>query len=384
MDAMFGWRWQCSFGASVAAGLMVFNAGCAEVIGASFGEEEPIPACELSAPIEPPATTGSAGDEEIVVVIHQTDLGESRGADGEFKYIGMGHDQDGSCSGPFDPPPCLPPAWTGGTPTDGSLGRDNAAGRLIQQQGDASSVSAVGTDEPNAATLTGEAAPFGMIRIRDFSGLPEDDQVVVDFYVAAAPKQVDPEAETPRFDGTYPFPIEQFSVAGATDADVGAPAEGDSVFRDPEAYVNRSTVVARFEDVPLGLFASRVVTYDLVVEAQLEYDRQTKLWSVADGMLSGSFPVEGVLETIPKLSVAALDQVICTDDPFYLSIKRLVCAAPDLRLDRGTDYGPDVCNALSFGVAFQAAPALLGPIAAVEDQPLCSAESDPANDDCSE
>ena len=386
MDAMLGSNaWHPSSGVSVAVLLVAFSSGCGQVLGASFGEEEPIPECELSVPVQPPDIIGSEGDEDIVLVIHEVDLGESRGPDGEFKYFAMGHDQDGSCSGPFDPHPCLPPAWTAGRPQDGPEGRDNAAGRLIRQQAELSAVTTVGTEAANADTLSGQAAPFGMLRIRDFTGLPEDDSVTVDFYVPLAPKQADPEAEEPRFDGSYPFPIELSSLAGVTEADAGELVTADSRFRDTSAYVNRNTVVARFEGVPLGLFAARVVTYDLVVEAQLEWDSDTGLWNVVDGMLSGVFPVEGVLETIPQLSVEAAPKTLCMDNPFYFAVKRLLCSAPDLQLDQGVDYGSDVCNALSFGVAFKGAPALLGVALEFDDPaPLCSADVDPANDDCFE
>jgi hypothetical protein len=238
----------------------------------------------------------------------------------------------------------------------------------------------VGSEQSNADVQAGVAAPFGILRIRGFSGLPDDDSVQVDFYVGAAPKEVDEEAQ-PRFDVPFPFPIRLDSLP---DGSEGQTPEGDSLFHDDAGYVNNNTVVARFRGVPLGLFSTRVVTHELLVEARLEWDRQAALWSVVDGMMTGRFPVEGVLTAIPRLGFDALKRPVCSDDPYYSALKLLTCSASDLRAEQGTDYGPGVCNSLSFGVGFKAAPALLGPAVVIQLETFCSAETDPANDDCEE
>ncbi len=356
--------------------------GCGELIGASFGEEAPIPSCELSSPPERPTTTGSGGDEEILLVINETDLGETVGKDGQYKYLTMGHDQDGSCSGPFDPPPCLPPAWTEGNPVDGPNGLDNAAGRLIQLQADLSRIDTVGTEEPNEDVRKGLAAPFGLLRVSEFSGFPEDELVTVDFYLPAAPSELGEDFEPPRFDGTYPFPIELSSMDGVARENLGETIEGNSRYRDTSAYVTQSTLVARFEGVPLGLFGSRVATSGLVVEGKLEFDRESKLWRVTDGMFSGQFLVDGMFPALPMLSVAALDRELCTDGPIYPAVRALLCSSSDLRVDGGTDYGDGVCNALSFGLRFKARPARFGPLVETLTDPPCAADVDPGRDDC--
>jgi hypothetical protein len=265
---------------------------------------------------------------------------------------------------------------------DGPNGRDNAAGRLVQQQAELSASSVVGSEQSNEDVRTGAAAPFGILRIRGFSGLFLDDSVQVDFYIGAAPQEVD--GETQPFVGTYPFPIRLDSLADGGEGNLGQTVEGDSRFHDDAAYVNSSTMVARFQGVPLGLFSTRVVTHGLLVEARLEWDRQTGLWSVVDGMMTGHFPVEGVLSAIPRLGFDALQRPVCSDDPYYPALKLLTCSAPDLRTEGGTDYGPGVCNSVSFGVGFKAVPALLGPAVEIPTETFCEAETDPANDDCAE
>jgi hypothetical protein len=357
------------------------GAACDQVIGSNFDQVEPFPECALARPPARPNATSSSGDISMVVALDRVDLGES--VTGEpRRSLEYGFDFDGSCSSDLVPPPCLPPAWTKRTPEEGPGGVDNGLGQMIQITVDEFASTDVTTDAANAQRAAGAAAPVGVLRISGYNGVPVDTQLTVDFYIGAVPKDVG--ASKPTTDGTYEWPVDVNSVAGATDAEVGALVTRDSRFRDEQAYVASNVLVARFDSLVLSsLFGSAVEARRVVVTGRLQRGSSDQ-WELVDGTLAAVIRPEDLLAQVPRLAAKTRDIAIklCTDETaFYPSLKAVICGAADIR--SSSSAKATTCDAMTLGVRFAASPGRLGKGVVVEEDPSpCAAEVDPANDTC--
>ena len=76
------------------------------------------------------------------------------------------------------------------------------------------------------------------------------------------------------------------------------------------------------------------------------------------------------------------DMPICKDNPLYGPIKSVLCNFPDITSSVTGAAAP--CDALSFGMGFEAEAAQLGIVVEPDPDtgPTCPPEQDPAGDTC--
>jgi hypothetical protein len=309
----------------------------------------------------------AGGNVEVTAVVIDAEYGDGLDAQGKPKFLSQGYDLDALCTGPSGPASCTPPAWVGYPETDGSDGRDNGVGRMFSAQEAIFGLALVSSEFLAPFVESGAHAPNGIIRVRGYNGLHEDDQVEVDWFVPVAPGTRGKAAFEPAFDGSDTWPLHEDTLDdGATD---GTPR---SIYRDTSAYVGGYQLVARFPRVQLPLANVYFEAHDVVLTSQItKTGADTRLQK---GMLAGVIPTDTFLQVIPLTSYAITGVAVCPDTAVYPDIKRFICVAADVPLDRPS--GGD-CDGGAFGIAFETAPVLLG--AGAPPPPLvnpCQAEPD--------
>jgi hypothetical protein len=259
-------------------------------------------------------------------------------------YQDIGFDLDNTCTGKGEPPSCAkPPGATANL--DGVDGIDNAWGQLF---------SPGGPDPVEAVPSLVATTPWGMLRVREYSGDAYDDHVIVSLYIGLGLAQRPDGGSGPVWDGNDTWAIlpEMLSDAGPPDVD-------HPLYSDDTAYVSNGVLVARFTDAlwPNGITLQPVHQLVLAGALKQEVDGQWELQDmviglrgrVSDALLAGaSFPTQS--------------GVLCGSKPTYDQAKQRTCAAADLASD--PDASPSSpCDALSVGALVQAKQARLGAVA---------------------
>jgi hypothetical protein len=153
---------------------------------------------------------------------------------------------------------------------------------------------------------------------------------------------------------------------------------GEALVYTDKGYVRDGVAVGELAGVlSLGAGLDSLVRFQggLVRVRLAEVEGKTVL---REGVIGGRWPLDRHLRRARSLRLN--DAPVCTNSPFYNVAKGVVCGAVDV-YSRGDGINP--CDALSFGMSFDAEPvdfaAALGPVTA---SPGCAPEFDPANDCC--
>jgi hypothetical protein len=349
--------------------------GCESVIGADFGDVKRVE-CTHAAPPARPDVTNAGGDGEILVAITKVDLGDRDLADGTPAYKTIGFDLDGVCANQGQRPSCAPYAWAGSDPTNGLDGRDNSTGALMHAEVDFFGIAPFTSQSISNGVMNGTIAPVGVVRIRGYNRRVVDDAVEVDWYLA------EPKGAPPKLDGTDEWPLWDGTIDGP--APPAPEAFPSSRFRDAHAYVRDYKVVARLppktplkiSNVPFPI-DDIILVIDLFAGAPETKDD----WKVVGGTIAGHLRATEIFRQMPLMTQAFKLGRICKTDPSYPLVKKYFCAFVQAHADGRNE--PDApCDALTFGIRFEAAvvkPGTLGP-----DAPFapCSPDTDPATDTC--
>jgi hypothetical protein len=340
---------------------------------------------------EPPETSDPGSDIDLVLVVRQVDFGETSLQNGPA----VGYDLDGRCTCQGEGSSCLEPSWATADHCDGPDGRDNAASQLFHTL-------SVFTDtlSSEANSQTAAAGTWSLVvRLRQYNGQPNDQQVEASLYPSPG-RDNDPcfgGAYTPAWDGTDEWPVAADSLEGfggaSADAGTGAggcqPDAGGGLdidaprYTDPAAYVHDSVLVANLPEAGIVFSSSsRSTTMKITagfLTARLEVDPLTGRWRLREGLLVGRWKLSDFFAMLGTFTTGG--QPLCTTNLVYGVVKTEVCGYPDVASSLG---GPTTaCDAISFGMGFEAEQARLGnilsnPVTLSE----CSVETDPANDSC--
>ncbi|MDI1445240.1 hypothetical protein [Polyangium sp. 6x1] len=213
-----------------------------------------------------------------------------------------------------------------------------------------------------------------LLRVQGYNGASDDDQVEVGWYGSLGLPA------SPAWQGADAWSIRQeFVVQGQ--ADPYAP-----MFVDAAAYVRGGKLVARLPAAPLvlsdGAFLSlQAALSNLVLVARV--DRTASgLYRLREGRIGAKLPVPELFPTLAGFRDTK-GAPFCKDAPLYPATRKIFCRAADVLLSDATDKNA-TCEALSFGMNFEADPAMLGAVT-VSPMPSagCPTETDPALDDCS-
>ena len=329
----------------------------------------------------------SSGDVEVVVALRSLDFGEGDLAGGPK----VGFDLDGRCSCADDGPTCVTPEPAKQS-CDGPMGIDNGIAELF---------AAAAVFEDNfTSTYHSARAEQGawsiLVRIRGYNGEANDDQIEVAMFPSGGLGE-DPchAGGPPAWDGSDAWPVmttalEEPLGGGGSSSGAGgcgsAEPAGYSLeaprYVDMAGYVIDQVMVASLPEAGISLSGdgSGIVLTGGFLTGRLE--QMGGAWHLRDGTLAGRWPLSEVFETLGKLGSNGMP--ICTDDSTYQLIRDAVCAKRDITAGLGGPTAP--CDAVSFGMDFEAEPAQLGIIYDPGDGSVgsCPPGTDPAEDTCPE
>jgi hypothetical protein len=202
-----------------------------------------------------------------------------------------------------------------------------------------------------------------LVRVRDFSGQLDDEQVEVDLYDAFGllPRSdagTDTDSSTPVDDGRDQWMIIPNTLveAGAS----GASTVDNPRFIDRQAYVSRGKLVAHFADalVPSGLSlipASLLPVNQLVLEGDLTLGSQD--WELHRLDVAMRVPATIMLPFIARTNDAVKTNVpVCQIPDEYNAFKAGLCDYLDISSTSSDRSAP--CDSLSMALRFDMVRAL--------------------------
>jgi hypothetical protein len=348
-------------------------------------------------PSPPDAGDSGGQDLDLVMAVRSIDFKEAD-ADGDTGPT-VGYDLDSHCTCQGEGPNCTAPDWATAEHCDGPQGRDNAWVYIFRAAGSFGA-------EINSASYSQMVAAgdfTALVRIRNYNGQPNDDQVHVALYPSGGLKNdpCGPADHTAKWDGTDRWPVIYSALAGSGGGDAGFPPTGGAggcggsasippglsldnpKYQDVNGYVTDSVFVASIPELAIMLSgdvnASQFKLKAAFVTGRLVQVAPDNHWAIREGLLAGRLEVNEVFRTLSTL-VITMGQV-CTDNPVYGWVKTAVCHYPDLSSTLGGPTTP--CDAISFGMLVEADPAQLGIVYVPAGTPgSCDAGNDPANDSC--
>lgn len=362
--------------------------GCEAIIGANFddatarpdaGEGTAATICGSEGlPVRP--ELGMSGDDiDFVVVLDPLDFGDRLAPDGTPEYLNRGFDLDNRCTNQGQPSECTLPDWVDPSAdvTDGPQGQDNAVGRFIFLAMEQFMVDLLSSDLTNSSVANGTWAPFGVLRVRGFSGFSIDDSVEVEWFVPTAMSR-SATMSVPTFTTADRWPI---LTTSAQNPSAMSAADTVSVHRDRDAYVDMRRLVARFERVRLSFANNYFEARELVLTAEPVRDVDGT-WTLENGTLGAIIDTADFLPLVPAVSETSLGVQLCTDDGAnWAPIKAFICALADTPAEGATDPSQP-CRFTSLGASFGTRPAALGDLVQPEPIEICTPETDPARDTC--
>lgn len=320
----------------------------------------------LHPPDKPKPAGAGGGDETFTVAFRKVDLGETD------TTPRLGFDLDDACSCTFDAQTCAPPSWVDKNKPvcDGARGVDNGASVALKQ---ANTLAAGAL----SSALISEGASAGMwsllLRVKGFSGMPNDEQVEVAVFLTPGLGAM------PSWNGTDAWPV--------ADSSVNMMSLDMPLVVDTAAYVRDGALVAHLPEMQ---FMFRGTTVQLPVKvgavtlsAQILLDSSAG-FSLREGTIGGKWRLDEVFKSLAGLRYGG-DKQICRETLEYSPVKGFFCRATDIRYGDATpnaDGSLPQCNAISFGMHFEAEPAQLGAVVPAPPPPPDTCAESPATDNC--
>jgi hypothetical protein len=327
--------------------------------GADAEADAGAPLCQPATYPDPPGGTDDGNDVgTIVVAMHNIDLGDM--------MTTPGYDLDHTCTCTGDAGPTCVGTGSATSYCDGPGGIDNATGKLLTIL----ATPLGGTLGSQAFTKKiNEGLWSVIIKIEGYNGEKDDPEVVVTMY--ATPGL----GAAPNWNGNDSWPI----------LDTSFDANMMPRYRSTGAYVNDHVLVSAAPSVPLT-FAGTQSTITINVTGLVATGTIAKVnggYRLVNATLAGRWALSDVFASVSSYRDDN-GLPLCTDKmPTYSVLKGLVCADADITVD---SMAPKTapCDALSFGMSFNADPVIFGPIvAAPAPSPGCPMATDPALDSCS-
>ena len=275
---------------------------------------------------------------------------------------------------------------------DGPNGRDNAVARLFKQL--------LLFDDKFSSTYQSEQADAGqftvLLRVYGYNGQPNDTDVTLAIYSSPGLDE-DPclPSSAAQWDGTDAWPVDAITVNGMGTGGMGAGggcgaagpgAEGydvdDPKYLSQQGYVTEGTLVVDLPQSALVFSSGNSATEIKLVGGFLTADlvEEANGWAMRNGVLTGRWRVADIFGILPTVEDGGTP--ICKDNALFGPVKSLLCNYPDITSSVVGAAAP--CDALSFGMGFEAEAAQLGFVieaGTVQPNP-CSPDQDPSNDTC--
>lgn len=354
-------------------------------------------ACSNVRPPLPPTESDPGPDDvDFVAAVRSLDFGEQHDED-----VGptVGYDLDKECTCLGGVPSCQP-VGAMANDCDGPGGRDNAVARLFKNLGLFESEQFNSTHQSSEA----ESGEFSiLVRVLDYNGQPNDTSVGVIVYSSPGLDK-DPclSSPQPQWDGSDEWPVDALTLeepaAGGGGAGgmgigggggcgaAGPSAPGYDVdaprFASAQAFVSDGVLVADLPSSAL-IFSSNTGATEINLVGGFLTGRlveESGGWAIHEGIITGRWALSELFEIVGKIEQNNVP--ICKDHPLYEPIKSVLCNFPDITSTVSGAAAP--CDALSFGMGFEAEPAQLGIVVDADSgvPSTCAPGQDPAGDSC--
>lgn len=312
-------------------------------------------------PDPPTNVPPSTKDVEVVAAEYTIDLGDRpKSAVEPTHFLEIGFDLDNKCT-TVDTlktaTTCKPPPYALGV-VDGNGGIDNAFGIFIQTIRDV--VKDFSSEQYTQDIQSGKANV--LIRLQNWNGQANDDEVRVSTIVAAPFDSFSPDAR-PLWDGRDAWPVAADSLNSAS--------IDDPKFVDTHAYVNNFQLVASLSEgnlrLDVGLSSVRRVRLDLKLSAAFVVcdiaPEATGKWgyTFSKCTLGGRWLADDLVKQLGQFpNPLANNAALCRGNPTYESFKEALCSRVDMLHTLGSPTQD--CDALSVGMTFTMKPGQLGNI----------------------
>jgi hypothetical protein len=264
-----------------------------------------------------------------------------------WKHWGM--NLDGQTSTPLSQEHCTlyPGAEPANVKTDGDNGIDNSFGHNIVPS--IISVESQASSEINAAIATGAPTLLFQTSIGDNNGGG----------AARAYRSAPFGSAPPSFDGTDVFPLDSSSFVGSE------PGLADAISQDPGASLSGDVLNLSFKSLRLqvnaGPYTLLFTGYQVRVSMTMNADHSRVLTGVVAGAIKTDEAIDEVRRMLYNTSL-----MICGN----MTVEQIISRAQDVVLSLPDGGGDPVitnptgvpCNAISFGIGFEAVAAKAGPI----------------------
>jgi hypothetical protein len=300
--------------------------------------------------------------------------GSARDDAGSPLYRDLGFDLDDTCTDEGQGASCGEPSWANKPHTDGTEGIDNAFGQMASSGGlDVLSISDAGATDM-------------LLRIQDYSGTPNDEQVTLTLYYAYGTAPRDSGTRELLWDGQDPWTIARNVLV--TPADGAAPSIDQPLFVDRHAYVSDWVLVSRLDDAVIssgpGSAAPTLLVpvRGMVLQGTLRQVRPFGSWELDDGVVGARMSITSALRlAFYALAYPGMPFPACSDPNAIPTTIRQTCGFADIAYEGDSPQAP--CDALSLGFGFQAKQALLSDvIVSPAALPLCDMTVDSHNPSC--
>jgi hypothetical protein len=332
------------------------------------GPDVEVKACKNATQPSPPAVVDAGGDNVFTVALRKIFL--IKGPNG----TPLGYDIDRYCTCFGDQPSCIPPT-DASTICDDDAGRDQASVAIFQ------SFNLVGLDLSSTYSTFAEQGRWSLLyTVKDYNGLPDDDHVRVEWFVAGSYSDNNPDnpgMTPPKWDGTDHWPVTPSSYVN------GDPNAGVT-FSDDFAYVTGGVLVATLKSgqVTLAGLKNRLdIRLKTSVVTARVVQRPDGKFTLREGMIAGRVTVSDMFYMMSSYRDDN-GNPLCTGDFAFNAVRGLICNGTDIQADFAQPQLP--CDALSFAIGFEADPAQIGqPIPIQPSGPGCPCATDPVHESCS-
>ncbi len=319
--------------------------------------------CAHRAPPSRPTVVDAGGSLDLVLAVSES---TNRPPDaGEASYRVIGFDLDDTCTNEGQGPSCVEPSSALLVDhTDGVDGIDNAWGELGLY-----------------TVLVDAGTPTMLLRVRSYSGQPDDDQVDVALYagLGLAPRGGDGDGGSPPlWDGN-----DRWNILPEMLAPSASPSVDEPLYHDDAAYVSGGTLVAH---LPKAVWSpgESIAPYELIPANQIvlagSLTRVGGLWVLEDLVADMRIRINDLLTAVAQFPNDG--GVVCQDTEAYQLAEQDFCPFVDIASVQGLPPSAP-CDALSSAGLFQAKQALIGDVLPPSPAPAtCAPGINPTSDGC--
>jgi len=296
-----------------------------------------------------PEVQDSPSGEPIVYAVRSMRLGMSKGDADDWENLGLDRDcMNTTALG--EPTPCILPKPENGK--DGLGGRDNSMGRNYGQLVRFMMNTGIIKSDIEVALNGDLERGFDgwTITLDDFNHTADDPQVTVIVRLSEGTTNETGEPEEALWDGADRWSVDPNSLS----------TTGDPLYLDDNAFVVDGKLVASMPaGVPFEVQADQGTLEFFLNELAMVAELSEDFMRVEQGAISGVWPLAVAIDQVTEF---AMRFGLCPPNALLTTMLNSVGDGADIR----TNLVPapaSACNGISFGMAFLAESAQLGPVA---------------------